>query len=53
VAALLAITLQEGESQILKDTELKIGDKHLNFEFHHSEDFCFEFTSENSTLMTS
>lgn len=35
VAALLVITLQERESQVLKETELKVGDKHLSFEFHH------------------
>lgn len=52
MAALLVITLQAGESQVLKDTALKVGDKPLSFEFHHSKDFCFEVTSENSMLMT-
>lgn len=52
VAALLVMTLQEGESRVLKDTALKVGDKPLSFEFHHAKDFCFEVTSENSTLMT-
>lgn len=53
VAALLVTTLQEEESQVLKDTELKVVDKHLSFDFHHSNKFCFEVTSENSTLTTS